>query len=448
MPLFASVGIAIKDENNNVVFGPEILDSKGLVMSPTSLIFYVLDTYFTDDAEKKGIFTLQEDSDYTISYTNGSSPRNDLLEQKTREANNEVLISELISMAVPVPKALKKMIKDIKCREAFEGLFEGIRDIAAQQIASGNTPTPEELVKWVEDLSVNAANVSLNCIDDLGWNTYLVALLKVVDFFRKVESISELVFFSRDYFGSTIYGDEFRYYYNGVSYGYLKSETISPRDFVGAEGTEHTYEASVKEKITKYIITRGVLESNFTMQEEFMDADGLPFNFNRTLGDATLSLDNPIPTFDGGLLVNFKMGKEDSEFEIKPLFEPKGINAKEIISLKIPTDSLAIYEAAVLGRWIREDVDKTIRYDVIYEENGGGTYSQEEAAWVNVSGPRRWSNVNWSIYKEDGRYYLNTGLFLWGVRPTDPLTYPPTFIKEYATPASGGAFIQTYTKVE
>src|SRR5690606_23031303 len=96
--------------------------------------------------------------------------------------------------------------------------------------------------------------------------------------------IAELMFATRDWIGSDITGEEFRYYYGNKSFGYLKSETITPRNFEGIENSVHVYEASIKEKITSYEVRRGVLESSFTTQEEFVDADGLPFEFNRTSG--------------------------------------------------------------------------------------------------------------------------------------------------------------------
>lgn len=341
-PLFATVGMEIND-NNGTITKPYLFEKKGLVLSPGSLISWLYDKLVTEEKDKIETFQFPSDGNYDIVFTNGidgeGTPQ---LEQAVDYFNRINLAVDITSITMPI--ATKHFINKIdeKCTKEIIKVFQDLKLAPIKLVITDKF----KLDEFMKDLSKNVYNVIKGCLPNVNVG-YLDALNSASKYFNLVEDGSELMFFLRDYLGSDISGKETRYFYNDISYGGLSFTNISgdggvsaQNEFVGASASEHIFTGLLSEDIFKYNIERGVINSNITpLPTEQKPVENLPFIAGKIgNGDAeqiNLTSSTTISNSEGKLEMTFKMGTIDSQFEIKPSFEGKGLPESERIDLKL-----------------------------------------------------------------------------------------------------------------
>ncbi|MEM6892505.1 MAG: hypothetical protein AAF554_02370 [Bacteroidota bacterium] len=351
-PLFSSMGVQVNQVGHNTpVFGPKILESQGLVLSPSSLFNFLLDEFVFAPEPMAENFILPQDGEYQIIFSNGSSDYADL-DSEVQFQNYKYLMITTLSYAVPF--GLERLSKGGECKTAMEDLLSVSRDFATGIIQSNTTPTATDLIEYTLEFSNNVRQLA-DCFqpNDI-FSSYLLDFISFLN--RRLslaEDIAELTFFARDFFASDISGLETRYYEDGVSVGFLTSSQISGNMFEGRKDQIFTYESLVNEKEISYDVERG-LTSQFIEKEEMKPASGLPFEYSKT-GDVTVSTNNPIVTDNEGMLkFDMTLGEQDSEITLTPQFNSPRISDVPIIVSVIEANSGSLRSDALAIRSVFE----------------------------------------------------------------------------------------------
>lgn len=414
-PLYATVGMEVVDISTGVsVSGPQILDNKGLVLSPGSAVEWIYDYLTTEEIENTGKFKFPKDGKYEVRFTNGvDNFGTKALEGKVDLINRFNLGVSVISIAMPV--GVKKWLGDNDCRDEMINLFKNLKLAPATLVITDKVA----MDKFVKDLAKDTYAVSVRCIPSVQ-KKYLDYIELLTKRFNVVEEASTLYLLLRDYVFSNIQGKETRYYYDGISFGELQLTNTTDLKYITPAGTEfqgqpksqHIFTASINETTYKYSINRSPIQSTIIPDlpnKEY--AIDLPFEVNKTnAGNATLSGDKTIYTNnEGKLAASFVMGTTESKFEIKPAFKNSGLSY-EVVNL-VKVDSIAIYKEAFKGKWkIRhyDGLNGTERFwDLELFEDGTGIvkypdpnttlgYTNYRMKWyIEGNGPYYYSESGW-----------------------------------------------------
>jgi hypothetical protein len=338
-PLFATVGLEIVnlDGTDRKQY---LLESKPLVASPNAGFWWVYnllkgevidnstDSYQFPSEGRYKIF-LSNGVDYT-----GTSD----LEEKVDFENRFLMGANIISLAFPID--LIGWLSS-ECGQELASLFINLGKTAILAAAVDDF----QLEKFVKEQHDDIYKIVKECGVPTNKITYYDKLTRFFNSFNKTQTGSELGYLIRDYVLSDISGEEERYFYNGTSYGQLNLANISgdaqtPKtEFVGESDSEHTYRALISEDKYKYEVESDfyrLLPSKMTQKKENAPVSNFPFVAEKLTGDATQITNSSTTSTnaDGNLEMTFKMGTQDSQFEIKPAFEGKGLPDNEIIDLK------------------------------------------------------------------------------------------------------------------
>lgn len=338
-PLFATVGLEIVN-----LEGTErkqyLLDSKPLLASPNAGFWYVYNLLKDKVIENStDSYQFPSEGRYKIFLSNGVNYLGTSdLEEKVDFENRFLLGAKIISLAFPID--LIGWISS-ECSQELASLFINLGKTAILAAAVDDF----QLEKFVKEQHDEIYKVVKKCSVPENRITYYDKITRFFNSFNKTQTGSELGYLIRDYVISDISGEEERYFYNGTSYGKLKLNNISgdaqtsKTEFIGETDSENTYKALISEDKYKYEIESDfyrLLPSKMTQKKNDSPVSNFPFIANRVSGDATQIANSSTTSTsaDGSLIMTFKMGTQNSQFEIKPAFEGKGLPEIDIITLK------------------------------------------------------------------------------------------------------------------
>lgn len=403
VPLFASLGVQITPVGSGEpVFGPKILDTKSLVLSPGSLFNFLLDEFVFAPEPLTENYTLPEDGSYEIVFSNGRSGYAGL-DDAVKTQNYKYFGVTVLGYAVPF--GLEKLIKNQSCKEEIAGLLEVSRQFASNLVQNGTRPTPEDLIEYVVELGGQTKDLAI-CYTT-GSGGFAGFFPDIVGFLNKrlsvAEDIAELTFFGRDFFASDISGLETRYYKDGISVGYLNQTEVSSTSFGGSEGEVFNYESLVEEQEVSYDVDRG-LTSTFVKNEEMKPSAGLPFEYEKT-GDVAVSVSSPVSTDNQGRLkLDLTVGEQDSEVTLSPQFESPEISDTSVI-ISFNEDDEEVVD--LTGNW-------TLIYNLCPPSNNEGSnefiLSDDSIIWVDILTSFQQKSSNFSFNEETGELSFNISI--------------------------------------
>ncbi|MCS5488919.1 hypothetical protein [Algoriphagus limi] len=175
---------------------------------------------------------------------------------------------------------------------------------------------------------------------------------------------------------------------------------------------------------------------------------GAPIAWEVIEGDGTLNKNSsPIDNLGKSVII-FSPGKAEKNIILASVKDKDG-NMKDQIEFEVTAkfiDSLALYKEAIVGTWdvIAHSTNSKYRM-IIGQYNDNSLYGKYWAVDNDGNQLSYGYNISPSIYIENERYHLQTGIYLWGRKPTDPLTYPPTEFNEYH---EDGKLYFSYKKIE
>lgn len=352
--LFAAIGIDIKNETTgDVVLPLNILDTKSLVLSPTSLIAWTYNEFYTDNnVPKIKSFIMSDFGTYTISFTNGNATGFGALNEQVRLRNIQYLAANFTGYVIPVGLKLFKV--NPSCSNSIQLLREQVLLKASQLVLKGSAPDSGEVLAILLELSANVVGLYSDCLGNVGNGSlklyYKLLTGEAAKKLQLAEDIATLMFLMRDFLGSNISGRETRHFSNYISFGELSvTKPYALFDIEGSPDDEFLYTKTIQEKVITYDIDRSVLppSSTFIPKETWEGAASLPFIATVTSGNAIIKNKNigdssPIirTDIDGDLDFTMVAGDENSKINVTPLFESP-IVLEEHINLMV----------ADLGKW-------------------------------------------------------------------------------------------------
>ena len=327
--LFAVLGVEIMDVKENKVVFHSQLEPKSIIISVESLIPFVvgevvifLNDLLTGENSDIRTFNFPKEGEYSISFTNGNNGlTTPEFQQKIKSRNAELLAFKMLTSAMPI--GLKRLISNDKCWEGVAGLVSILHNTFVE-MAGSETYSHTQIPAIFYSLQKDGYELAKDCLGKnfTFWDK-IGGILKKLEPLGNAENLSNIIFMSRDYFGSEITGKQTRYFYEGLSFGKLDYKKVTDNEFEGESGSYHQYGGKVKEEITQYNIEVGLTERKFVPQVEMLPAGGLPFYASLISGDATLNeSSNLMSSTEGLIFLDLIMGEEEiSKVKIEPDFK-------------------------------------------------------------------------------------------------------------------------------
>ena len=438
-PIFATVGMQITD-NEGYASTPFLFEQKGLVASPVSLLTWAYNYLISNTKNEIKTFQLPKDGEYTITFTNGNG-ENVNTELSKKVASENMFNVGVYAICLAMPIGMKSTLKDNECRLALINLFGNL----AKEVVEVSLTSEFELIKLLDGLHNDIYDVVQPCIPDAKFN-YLDKIRVFTKYFDLAEDTSEFIFLLRDALLSDISGEETRYFYNGISYGELDLTNISgsnngvptsQTEFVGEPESEHLFKGYLTEKIYKYEIERDLKSKITPLTIEGNPVNNFPFIAEKLSGDAEQIANSSVTTtgLDGKLEMTFKIGTQDSQFEVKPSFLGKGLPESEKINIKVSVDSVFIYMENLVGTW---EVIKpngqvlVLELNPVLNNNSSATGRYKEKIDTRV--PPQYYGMSWKVTRgSNGRYYFYESGFWHYAIPNiyEPLSYPVSAFTRY-----------------
>jgi len=344
VPLFANMGIVIVDEAaNELVFGPELLKTKNLEISASSVIQWINSEFGEPVPPRTGSYTLPGNGEYKIILTNGFSDNVDLnLAINTRNRNQFCATS----VGLFIGAALKTIANNDACVEAVTAFYTRASLIFTSLFATPNIDN-QEVLDQLKAAGLEFLTALNECVSGFLYKFVKAILLAAQGLLNAPLDIAELLLMMRDYFNSDITIEETRYFENGISFGDMELRNPSQTLYTGYLGENFEFRAEVVEEYNSYSVVRGLTESYFDLEIGYAQVEGLPFTAEVISGDATINAAGPIlsgePNFSGNLVVPFTMGESNSEIVISP-----ALNFNEIEDITI---SATLVESPIIGTW-------------------------------------------------------------------------------------------------
>ncbi|MFN1835130.1 hypothetical protein AB2B38_007710 [Balneola sp. MJW-20] len=327
-PIFSSFGVHISHQSGADVFGPKLLRSKGLVLSPSSIINYIMNELFTPSEPTTESTRIDDDGDgvYTITFSNGSGETT--LDELVREQNYRNFAATALGYVVTY--GIEKAIKKGTCDDVLIDLTTIATAFVSDAYFKKQVPGNEEVMGLIQNLFAASYEFGacINKTEEKFFNKWFKFLEKRLSI---AEDVSELIFQLRDFVGSDIRFSETRFFDNNISYDSLRYTSLTDLNINGAPGTEFSYEGLVREKEVAYDVTRG-LSSQFIPKYNWKTASDIPFGLDVT-GDAEIDgLTSRLSSDEIGVLnLTGKIGSMFSEIRLNPLVTNRGSIPQEII---------------------------------------------------------------------------------------------------------------------
>lgn len=370
--LFAAIGINIKNETTgDVVLPLNILDTKSLVLSPSSIIAWTYNEFYTDNnVPKTNSFIMSDFGTYTISFTNGNATGFGVLNEQVQLRNIQYLAANFTGYVIPVGLKLFKVSPS--CTNSVQLLRDKALLKASQLALKGSAPTSGEVLAILIELSADMVGLYSDCLGNVGNGSlklfYKILNGEVAKKLQLVEDIATLSFLLRDFLDSDISGRETRHYSNHISFGELS--LTKPNTLFEIEGPPHDkffYTKTIQEKVITYDIDRSEFPKStsiFIPKEKWVGAVNLPFIATVTSGNAIVinkNIGEPSPIIrtdiDGDLDFTIVAGDENSIINVTPLFESPTIQ-EENINLNV--EDLGKWDFSLLATNVNTNSDQTI----------------------------------------------------------------------------------------
>lgn len=348
VPLFANMGLVITDEaTGQVVFGPELLKTKNLELSTSSIASWINDQFGDPILPRTGSYMLPDDSEYEIILSNGFSDNVDLnLAINTRNRNQFCATAT----GMFIGPALKTISDNDACIEAAASFYSKTVIIFTSLAALAPNIDNQVIIDQLKSAGLDFINALNECLGSgLIFKFVKILLSAVQGLLNAPLDAAELIFMMRDYFNSDITVEEIRFFENGIAFSDIKLSEPSSTSFNGDPGDNFEFRAIISEEIVEYDVIRGLSESFFESEITDAQAEGIPFNAIVQVGDLVVDIPNPIlsgeDNLQGNLVVPFTLGEVSSELVISPAF-----NFNEIDDVIINTTSSSI-DPNILGIW-------------------------------------------------------------------------------------------------
>ena len=329
-PLFAALGVQIKNsDTGEVVYGPSILETQGIILSPNSLADWLIKEFLFEPEPVNTEFKLPSDGVYEIGFTNGNTALGETT-SKVNTQNRKYFAVKILSYIVPL--GLEKMLTDVQCKESAQTLLDEAQQLVLNLTAgddSGNAVLLIDFMKNSAKALVDAKKCYLG--ERNGTEDFAAKLIgELTKRLSVAEDIAEVLLFTRDFYLSDIGNTELRKFYDGIAFSELEWTHTSEPNFFLETGEDAKYEGFVFEKFISYDVDRGII-SEFKRKEDFKEAGGLPFVANLIEGDASLTSSSTFETDSlGNVDFSFAMGEQNSKIEIEPNFQESGLESFEL----------------------------------------------------------------------------------------------------------------------
>lgn len=335
-PVFAALGLSITNTNSGEkVMDDRILDHLGINLFDKSTVYFlynlITDTKYTP-LDKK---VLDSEGEHEIHFTNGKG--NTTLDNLVKQENADIFASHCVSLISPFSlRTLKGISTD--CSDAITSTIEQSSAYILDQLAEQDGLTVEELLVFLEQLSLNMFNSVVNCFPDIKFRRYIALGIKfAIKRLSLALDTSELLLFKRDFLDSSISSTELRYFKNGISVGKLQMTNVSDLDLLLFPESEFDFTAEFEEVEVFYELKKDVFETDFVQKEEMRKAGGLKFNYEIGGDISSLANENSILTdSEGKFLSKFKSGNTNSDIRIYPNFITPDL---EDILVKVSVDT-------------------------------------------------------------------------------------------------------------
>ncbi|WP_445383270.1 hypothetical protein [Robiginitalea sp. IMCC43444] len=383
-PIFSSYGVQISNQNGTPVYGPKLLTSKELVLSPGSFTNWLIEKVFEKPETGTENFTLSSDGSYTIYFTNGKGDT--ALDELVINQNQRNFTAMLLGYILPIGS--KEWMTTGGCDAIVLDLTQDIIKWFTDEVILSDqafTDTEEKLTLLVKDIIARTAEltacISTETLKQKYWQLLFKSISKRLEI---AEDIAELLFQIRDFDGSDLRITETRFFDNNIAYGNLRYGDITERIFNQAPGTSFNYEGLVQELDITYDVDRGFFSTQFIAQNEWDAATDIPFGFNLT-GDASIEGNSSIIFTDevGVLQLSGTVGNEPSDLSLTPLVLNRGEIPEEIVvNINATVDITGIWNMTIADVCVTPDGQSTPGgFNGPVEINPDGTFD-----WIGETG--------------------------------------------------------------
>lgn len=327
IPLFASIGVAIRNtQTNEVVFGPKLLKTKNLDLNASTLVTWIQEQFGEPVSPLTSSYQFEQDGEYELFISNGNSEI-DALNQAVlnRNINDVTALAFTSIMSVGV----QSLAGNSSCNQALASLFNTNFDFFSSHFINGTEPTLEEVKIQLQATGIQFLSTIADCgissTAYLFFSSIISATLGIVNTALDIFEILSII--KESSILSNINVSETRFFNNGISFGELQVSNESQINFSGAEFDEFQHTKTITEKNVIYEIERSLAVASF-IPDIFDDgAKNLPFRFNIMSGDVFVFNDDVSFTDVGGVFeFNMSMGAQDSEILVYPDFQSDIVN--------------------------------------------------------------------------------------------------------------------------
>ncbi|MCX2718958.1 hypothetical protein [Lentiprolixibacter aurantiacus] len=336
-PIFSSFGVQITNQNGTPVYGPKLLTSKELVLSPGSFINFIIKELYEEPTTGTENFTLSQDGSYNIYFTNGKGDT--ALDELVINQNQRNFVAMVLGHVFPI--GAKKWIKNRGCDDILFDVVGDITKFFTDALASSETITTEHVTIFIKDIYARSGEYIVCNTANATIKKYFELIFKMASKRLEIaEDVAELMFQIRDFDGSDIRITETRFFDNDIAYGKLRLTDVTEKVFNQDPGTAFTYEGLVEEEETTYDVDRGALSSQFIPMNEWSEAAEIPFGLDLT-GDATIDGNSSIfkTNATGILQLTGIIGNQPSELRLSPVIINIGEIPEEVVVTLNPNPS-------------------------------------------------------------------------------------------------------------
>ena len=322
IPLFASIGVAIRNtETNEVVFGPKLLKTKNLDLNASTLVTWIQEQFGEPVSPLTSSYQFQQDGEYELFISNSNSEIDALNRAVLNRNINDVTALAFTSI---MSVGVQALAGNSSCNQALASLFNTNFDFFSTHFINGTEPTLEEVKIQLQATGIqflsSIADCGISSTAYLFFSSIISATLGIINTALDIFEILSII--KESSILSNINVSETRFLNNGISFGELQVSNESQTNFSGAEFDEFQYSKTITEKNVIYDIERSLTVASFNPDIYDDGAKDLPFKFNIISGDTFVFNNDVSFTNAGGIFeFNMSMGTQDSEILVYPDFQ-------------------------------------------------------------------------------------------------------------------------------
>ncbi|MBC8767090.1 hypothetical protein H4O18_03705 [Arenibacter sp. BSSL-BM3] len=355
LPIYSSLVIVIRNiDNQDTELSPFLVNSKGMIDSPSSLTAYIYDTFFEGYRNDANSVQLFDEGYYHLDF---SVNQNYGISETIVKANAKNLANLNINLLVTAfPIGLKYLLKG-ECGNL-------IKDLTKSNYYSPVYET--NFVSYIKSSHDNFYTGIQNCTPEAKWNYFNA--IRLIGANLKIDEYSlELFQILKDYNSFNNSNNYLRLnYFDQMAFGDLVANFDKDPYlgyYLGVANSPYTVNDTIKETVNKWNISRAASLTTIEKQTNYIPVKGLVFDVRKEFGDATVNESKVITNSEGGLSFTFINGSShvtsninnpDSYFLIEPSFAK---NKKELVigdypkGISMKLDSLEYYKNLIPGNW-------------------------------------------------------------------------------------------------